>query len=62
MYGTAQTPSYKGRDATLRDFEKFTLEHGGYQVSAEMKTNVVLGLSTHKSFSSDWELDKVKIP
>ena len=34
MYGTAKTPHYKGRDATLRDFEKFTLEHGGYQVRA----------------------------
>jgi hypothetical protein len=32
VYGTSTIPTYKGRDATLREFEKFTLEHGGYQV------------------------------
>jgi len=31
VYGTSTIPTYKGRDATLKEFEKFTLEHGGYQ-------------------------------
>jgi len=31
VYGWCQRSDYPGKDATLRRFEKFTLDHGGYQ-------------------------------
>jgi len=31
VYGFSTIPSFAGRDKTLRLFEKFTLDHGGYQ-------------------------------
>ena len=32
IYGWSPLPTWAGKDPTLRMFEKFTLEHGGYQV------------------------------
>ena len=31
VYGFSTIPTFAGRDKTLRLFEKFTLDHGGYQ-------------------------------
>ena len=31
VYGFSTIPTFAGRDKTLRMFEKFTLDHGGYQ-------------------------------
>ena len=32
IYGWSPLPDWRGKDPTLRLFEQFALEHGGYQV------------------------------
>ena len=34
IYGWSSLPDWRGRDPTLRLFEQFALEHGGYQVGS----------------------------
>ena len=31
VYGSSHLPTWNGRDCALRKFERFTLEHKGYQ-------------------------------
>ena len=39
-------PDYPGKDKTLRRFEKFTLDHGGFQVKYNHHLNILPQIKT----------------
>ena len=62
IYGWSSLPDWRGRDPTLRLFEQFALEHGGYQVgsiaASLWKYNLFLCRACMRTLSSVWKISR----